>query len=45
MGGAACRWPYFFLGKSKQNRVLRKTRARGGLLNNQVYPQYQESSC
>jgi len=37
MGGIACGWPYFFLGKSKQNRVLRKTRAQGGVFKSEVY--------
>ena len=36
MEGAACRGPYFCLVKSKPNRVLRKTRAQGKTLKNNV---------
>ena len=41
MGGSACGSPYFSLGKSKQNRVLRKTRVQGGTFKNEVFPRYQ----
>jgi len=38
MGGAAYRGSSFCLGKRKQNRVLRKTRVRGGTLKNDAFP-------
>ena len=37
MGGAAYRGSYFSLGKSKQNRVLCKTRVQGGTFKVEAY--------
>ncbi len=38
MGGFACSGPHFCLGKSKPNRVLRKTRVQGGTFKIDAYP-------
>ncbi|GAC1375179.1 MAG: hypothetical protein NVS3B3_11920 [Aquirhabdus sp.] len=42
MGGSAYRGSHFCLGKSKQNRVLRKTRVQGGILKSLVYTSFQQ---